>query len=132
MTNKIDTVLKAITDQIAGVLPSDTVKNPKLNIHYTTLVLSAHSYPMEDPQCSSQIHSSINAVTICPNQPNKPQNDKSEGEDREERRNPKNIDTTPPSPHDPSISFITKKNDDSHKEGPEYEASVMIEGLEVE
>nr|GEU66986.1 hypothetical protein [Tanacetum cinerariifolium] len=31
MTNKINTVLKAITDRIAGVLPSDTVKNPKLS-----------------------------------------------------------------------------------------------------
>ncbi|GKE21904.1 hypothetical protein Tco_1433416, partial [Tanacetum coccineum] len=30
MTNKINTVLKAITDRIAGTLPSDTVKNPKL------------------------------------------------------------------------------------------------------
>ncbi|GKA75768.1 hypothetical protein Tco_0782146, partial [Tanacetum coccineum] len=33
MTNKIDTVLKAITDQITGTLPSDTVKNPKLRTH---------------------------------------------------------------------------------------------------
>ncbi|GJT89737.1 hypothetical protein Tco_1078582 [Tanacetum coccineum] len=33
MTNKIDTVLKAITDRIAGTLPSDTVKNPKLGTH---------------------------------------------------------------------------------------------------
>ncbi|GKC67041.1 hypothetical protein Tco_1099639 [Tanacetum coccineum] len=31
MTNKIDTVLKAITGRIAGALPSDTVKNPKLS-----------------------------------------------------------------------------------------------------
>ncbi|GJR20921.1 MAK10-like protein [Tanacetum coccineum] len=31
MTNKIDTVLKFITNRIAGALPSDTVKNPKLN-----------------------------------------------------------------------------------------------------
>ncbi|GKA75641.1 hypothetical protein Tco_0782019 [Tanacetum coccineum] len=31
MTNKIDTVLKAITDRIAGALPSDTVKNLKLS-----------------------------------------------------------------------------------------------------
>ncbi|GKB42836.1 hypothetical protein Tco_0887778 [Tanacetum coccineum] len=30
MTNKIDAVLKAITDRIAGALPGDTVKNPKL------------------------------------------------------------------------------------------------------
>ncbi|GKC40822.1 hypothetical protein Tco_1053206 [Tanacetum coccineum] len=46
MTNKIDTVLKAITDRIAGTLPSDTVKNPKLS---TALVLSAYSYPIIDP-----------------------------------------------------------------------------------
>ncbi|GJW44441.1 hypothetical protein Tco_0073240 [Tanacetum coccineum] len=38
MTNKIDTVLKAITYQIAETLPSDTVKNPKLG---TRPVLSA-------------------------------------------------------------------------------------------
>ncbi|GJT18275.1 hypothetical protein Tco_0876981 [Tanacetum coccineum] len=48
MTNKIDTVLKAITDRITGTLPSDTVKNPKLNINSNTLVLSARSYQMED------------------------------------------------------------------------------------
>ncbi|GJR83581.1 hypothetical protein Tco_0154366 [Tanacetum coccineum] len=107
-TDKVG-VLKAITDRIAGALPSDMVKNPKLNVNSTTLVLSARSYPMEYPQCLSQIHSSINAVTICPKQPNKPQDDESEGEDREERSNPENIDTTPPSPHDPTISFITEK-----------------------
>ncbi|GJY75884.1 hypothetical protein Tco_0481000 [Tanacetum coccineum] len=33
MINKIDTVLKAITDRIACTLPSDTVKNPKLGTH---------------------------------------------------------------------------------------------------
>ncbi|GJT75486.1 MAK10-like protein [Tanacetum coccineum] len=33
MTNKIDIVLKAITDRITGTLPSDTVKNPKLGTH---------------------------------------------------------------------------------------------------
>ncbi|GKE57711.1 hypothetical protein Tco_1496896 [Tanacetum coccineum] len=32
MTNKIDTVLKEITNQLAGSLPSDTVKNPKLRM----------------------------------------------------------------------------------------------------
>ncbi|GKB63157.1 hypothetical protein Tco_0919343, partial [Tanacetum coccineum] len=46
MTNKINTVLKAITDQIAGTLPSDTVKNLKLGTHP---VSSAHSYPIIDP-----------------------------------------------------------------------------------
>ncbi|GJY57047.1 hypothetical protein Tco_0456162 [Tanacetum coccineum] len=55
------------TDE-AGVctLPSDTVKNPKLG---TYPVLSARSYPTIDPQCSSHIHSSINAIIIHPKQP---------------------------------------------------------------
>ncbi|GKA06090.1 MAK10-like protein [Tanacetum coccineum] len=59
MTNKIDTVLKAITDQIAGTLPSDTVKNPKLGTHP---VSSARSYPTIHPQCSSHLSNSINAI----------------------------------------------------------------------
>nr|GEU51761.1 ribonuclease H-like domain-containing protein [Tanacetum cinerariifolium] len=59
MTNKIDAVLKAITDQIAGALPSDTVKNPKLG---TSLVLSTRSYPTVYPQCSSHPSTSINAI----------------------------------------------------------------------
>ncbi|GJV52711.1 MAK10-like protein [Tanacetum coccineum] len=59
MTNKIDTVLKAITNRIAGTLPSDTVKNPKLETHP---VSSAHSYPSIDPYCSSHPSNSINAI----------------------------------------------------------------------
>ncbi|GKD73801.1 MAK10-like protein [Tanacetum coccineum] len=59
MTNKIDTVLKAITDQIAGTLPSNTIKNPKLGTHP---VSSARSYPTIDPQCSSYPSNSINAI----------------------------------------------------------------------
>ena len=31
MSSKIDTVLKAITSQLVGTLPSDTIKNPKLS-----------------------------------------------------------------------------------------------------
>ncbi|GJS27970.1 MAK10-like protein [Tanacetum coccineum] len=63
MTNKIDTVLKAITDRITGALPSDTVKNPKLNVNSTSPVLSARSYPTEDPSahvktCSKEINHS--------------------------------------------------------------------------
>ncbi|GJU48720.1 hypothetical protein Tco_1218275 [Tanacetum coccineum] len=57
MTHKIDTVLKAITNRIAGTLPSDTVKNLKLS---TSLVLSACSHPTDDPQCSTHVHGSIN------------------------------------------------------------------------
>ncbi|GJX02906.1 MAK10-like protein [Tanacetum coccineum] len=59
MINKINTVLKATTDRIAGALPSDTVKNPKLS---TSPVLSARSYPTIDPQCSSHPSTLINAI----------------------------------------------------------------------
>ncbi|GKA38746.1 MAK10-like protein [Tanacetum coccineum] len=65
MTNKIDTVLKAITYRMAGALPSDTVKNPKLNVNTTTSVLSARYYPTIDPQYSSHPSTSINAVKTC-------------------------------------------------------------------
>ncbi|GKC31797.1 hypothetical protein Tco_1039091 [Tanacetum coccineum] len=70
MTNKINTVLKAITDQITGTLPSDTVKNPKLGTHP---VWSARSYPIMDPQCLTQIHSSINTISqVEPPRPEEP------------------------------------------------------------
>ncbi|GJS14535.1 MAK10-like protein [Tanacetum coccineum] len=49
MTNKIDTVLKAITDRMVGALSSDTVKNPKLNVNSTSPVLSTRSYPIPQP-----------------------------------------------------------------------------------
>ncbi|GJS24899.1 hypothetical protein Tco_0453531 [Tanacetum coccineum] len=77
MTNKIDTVLEAITDRIAGTLPSDTVKNLKLG---TRPVSSARSYLNIDPQCSSHPSTSINAIKahfndaiIEPQQPEEPE-----------------------------------------------------------
>ncbi|GJW10376.1 hypothetical protein Tco_1576203 [Tanacetum coccineum] len=105
MTNKIDTVLKAITDRIAGTLPSDTVKNPKLS---TYPVLSARSYPTEDPQCSTQTHGSINAITIHTEQQSASYNNR-EKENKKEEDNPENIHVDPPTPPDPSVTFITKK-----------------------
>nr|GFA20135.1 zinc finger, CCHC-type [Tanacetum cinerariifolium] len=95
MTDKINTVLKAITDRITGALPSDTIKNTKLNVKSTSPVLSAHSYPMKDPQCSSRIHSLINAIVICLEQPNKSCDNKLK-EEKEEKGNPKNININPP------------------------------------
>ncbi|GJY73787.1 hypothetical protein Tco_0478218 [Tanacetum coccineum] len=87
MTNKIDTVLKAITDRITRALLSDTVKNPKLNDNSTSLVYSARSYLTEDPQCSAQIHSSINTINnMSPNsQSNPKQQAKEEGGEGEEK-----------------------------------------------
>ncbi|GJV00827.1 hypothetical protein Tco_1330097 [Tanacetum coccineum] len=102
MTNKIDTVLKAITDQIAGTLPSDTVKNPKLGTHP---ISSTRSYPTEDLQCSTYIHSSINAITIHPKQQSD-SHDRTEENEEEERGNSENHPDSP-IPPDPSISFIT-------------------------
>ncbi|GJU35090.1 hypothetical protein Tco_1183444 [Tanacetum coccineum] len=77
MTNKIDTFLTAINDRMARALPSDTVKNPKLNVNSIFLVLSARSYLMEDPQCSYHIYNSINAIKMCSRQTYDFQNDQS-------------------------------------------------------
>nr|GEU96723.1 hypothetical protein [Tanacetum cinerariifolium] len=65
MTNNIDTLLKAINDRMTIALPSDMVKSPKLNVKPTSLVSSARSYLMEDPQSSSRPFSSINVVKTC-------------------------------------------------------------------
>ncbi|GJS06475.1 hypothetical protein Tco_0363271 [Tanacetum coccineum] len=106
MTNKIDTVLKAITDRIAGALPSDTVKNLKLS---TSLVLSARSYPTMDPQCSTHVHYSINSITIHPKQQSDSHDDKTKENEEEEKVSLENIDVNPSTPPNPSVSFITKK-----------------------
>nr|GEV27050.1 ribonuclease H-like domain-containing protein [Tanacetum cinerariifolium] len=139
MTNKINIVLKAITDRIMRALSSDMVKNPNMNVNSTSLVLFARSYLTEDPQCSACIHSSINATIIYPKQPSKPhdgkpgenkiaktgttdedhhamvrvesEHKKSEEEEREEEGNTENINTDSPSQPDPSISFIIEKGD---------------------
>ncbi|GJY41590.1 hypothetical protein Tco_0428860, partial [Tanacetum coccineum] len=111
MTNKIDPVLNAINDRITRALPSDTVKNRKLNVKSTSL--SARSYPKEDPQCSSRIHES---------------GEKGE----EEKGDPGNINTDPPSPPDPSTLLIMKKCDDSFEEELEEDGSAVVGELEIE
>ncbi|GJW87780.1 hypothetical protein Tco_0163120 [Tanacetum coccineum] len=118
--------------QLKGALPRVTVKNPLLNVNSTSLVLSACSCPTEDPQCSTQIHSSINTITICPECPGKLQNSKPEEEEQEEKDNSENINTDPSLPPDPSISFINEKNDDSHKEEPEVGENARVGELEME
>ncbi|GKF20264.1 hypothetical protein Tco_0068902, partial [Tanacetum coccineum] len=84
MTNKIDIVLKATTDRIAGALPSDTVKNPKLS---TSLALSARSYPTRDPQCSTHVHGSINAVSIHSKKQSDSYDEKPKENEEEEKDN---------------------------------------------
>ncbi|GJT40126.1 hypothetical protein Tco_0939991 [Tanacetum coccineum] len=70
---------------MTGVLPSDTVKNLKLNVNTITLVLSARSYPNEDPQCLTHIYASINTITIHPKQQSDPHDDNPEGNEEEEK-----------------------------------------------
>nr|GEV69768.1 retrotransposon Orf1 [Tanacetum cinerariifolium] len=135
MTNKIVTVLKAITERRAGTLPSDTVKNPKLGTHP---VSSARSYPTMDPQCSTQIHSSINAITTHHKLQSDSHDDRTK-ENEEEERDILESHSNSSTPPDPSILFLTKKvlkfnslfkllglDDDSFKEEPK------AEGQEVE
>ncbi|GKC06603.1 MAK10-like protein [Tanacetum coccineum] len=56
MTNKIDKVLKAITDRIVGALPSDTVKNPRLsaspeaNISQASLLQTRMGIKLQQPE----------------------------------------------------------------------------------
>ncbi|GKE07421.1 hypothetical protein Tco_1399439, partial [Tanacetum coccineum] len=41
MTNKIDTVLKDITNRTTRALPSDTFKNSKLNVNSTSSLVGS-------------------------------------------------------------------------------------------
>ncbi|GKF46334.1 MAK10-like protein, partial [Tanacetum coccineum] len=47
---------------MTGLLPSDTVKNPKLNTNTTS---SARSHPAGDPQSSFNSFKSVNAIQMC-------------------------------------------------------------------
>ncbi|GKD67134.1 hypothetical protein Tco_1309242 [Tanacetum coccineum] len=99
MTNKIDTILKAITDRIAGELPSDTIKNPKLS---TSSVFSACSYPNEDPQCSTHVHGLTNTITIHPKQQNDSRDSMAKEEEREREGDPEDTKT---------IAYIEERRD---------------------
>nr|GEW75535.1 hypothetical protein [Tanacetum cinerariifolium] len=92
MTNRIDIVLKAITDRIARALPSDTVKNLKLNLTSTTFVLSSRSYPTKDLQCLTHTHSSINTITLHPKQQSNSRDSKAEEEEQKRKGNPEDTD----------------------------------------
>ncbi|GJY88453.1 hypothetical protein Tco_0503081 [Tanacetum coccineum] len=126
--------------------PHDTIfciENPKQAfVDYASSLLSACSYPTEDPQCSSCIHGSINTITICSKQPNKPHNDQpqdhdiiaeeSEEEGEEDKGDPRHINTDPPSPSDPSTLFIMEKYDDPCEEEFGEDEGAATRELEVE
>ncbi|GKF22320.1 hypothetical protein Tco_0074642, partial [Tanacetum coccineum] len=77
MANKIDTMLKAITDRIAGATP----------------VLSGRSYLTMDPQCSTHVHGSINTITIHPKQQNDSRDNIADEEEQEREGNPEDTNT---------------------------------------
>nr|GEU97351.1 retrovirus-related Pol polyprotein from transposon TNT 1-94 [Tanacetum cinerariifolium] len=93
------------TDEARGTLPSDTVKNPKPGTHP---VSSARSYPTMDPQCSTQIHRSINAITIHPKLQSNSRDDRTKENEEEKRDNPKSHSNSS-TPLDPSILFLTER-----------------------
>ncbi|GJX49139.1 putative reverse transcriptase domain-containing protein [Tanacetum coccineum] len=107
MTSKIDKILKAITDRIAGALPSNTVKNPKLS---TSPVLSACSYPNMDPQ-NAQTTSRFDQHSHKSFRENKanPYDEKAKDNEEEEKESLENIHVNPSIPPDLSVAFITKK-----------------------
>ncbi|GJX17374.1 putative reverse transcriptase domain-containing protein [Tanacetum coccineum] len=122
MTNKIDIVLKSITDKIAGTLPGDTIKNPKLGTHP---VSSARSYPTnkEEKKGSPENY---------PNSPTPPDPSISFITEKVLKFNSllESLGLVPPSPkaelvctkeEDSDVMFIEiiPKDDNSHKKEPE-------------
>ncbi|GKC24351.1 hypothetical protein Tco_1026501 [Tanacetum coccineum] len=105
----------------AGTLPTDFGQEPHNCAPPTSPVLAA-VFPTIDPQCSAQIQSSINGITIHPNQQGDSRDDKTEGNEEERKDSPGNIHYNSSTPPDPSVSFITEKSKgmtDSGKKEPE-------------
>ncbi|GJS16368.1 MAK10-like protein [Tanacetum coccineum] len=130
MTNKIDTVLKAITDRMTGMLPSDTVKNPKLNVNSTSLVSTRREGQPEKHRYQPSLppDPSVSFITekVC-------------------KLNSffKSLDLVPQSSDtefvctkgdDSDVMFIEiiNKNDDSHKEEPKVGENAGVGESEVE
>ncbi|GJW77885.1 hypothetical protein Tco_0139567 [Tanacetum coccineum] len=72
-------------------------------------VLSTRSYPTIDPQCSTHIHGSINAITINPKQQIDSHDDEPIESEEEKKDSQENTNTNPSASPDPSVSFITDK-----------------------
>ncbi|GKE77331.1 hypothetical protein Tco_1543451, partial [Tanacetum coccineum] len=128
-TNKIDIFLKAFNDRMMGSLPSDTVKNLKLDVgtiesdtaedNGRDTIVEVEKETEEGLDCSKPIIEEDESRDIKRNDPDdkacgetkvveEVKNESEESED-EEKDDPEYINTNPPSPPDPSISFITKK-----------------------
>ncbi|GJT06541.1 hypothetical protein Tco_0841003 [Tanacetum coccineum] len=100
MTNKINTVLKAITDRIAGALPSDTVKNLKLS----TSLQQSDSYDDKTKENEEEEKVSLENIDVNPSTPPNPS---------------VSFITKKSSNSIHSSNRSVKKYDDSHEEEPE-------------
>ncbi|GJT50284.1 hypothetical protein Tco_0976441 [Tanacetum coccineum] len=97
---KIKKIMRPSTiRKISGTLPSNTVKNPKLS---TSSVLSARSYPIEDPQCLTHVFGSVNTITIHPKQQNDSHDNMAEEEKQEREGDPEDTNT---------IAYIEERRD---------------------
>ncbi|GKA94749.1 hypothetical protein Tco_0816787 [Tanacetum coccineum] len=70
---------------------------------------SSRTDEARDPQCSAQIQSSINGITIHPKQQGDSRDDKTEGNEEERKDSLGNIHYNSSTPPDRSVSFITEK-----------------------
>ncbi|GKA28698.1 hypothetical protein Tco_0714943 [Tanacetum coccineum] len=127
MTNKINTVLKAITDRIAGTLPSDTQPNEPQNNELEREDREERSNPENiDTTLPAPHDPSISFITEKVHKLNSflessgwvPQSSDTE------------IVCTKEDDGEVMFIDIIRKNDDSLEEGPEDEGSATIEELE--
>ncbi|GKC51949.1 hypothetical protein Tco_1074694, partial [Tanacetum coccineum] len=129
MTNKIDIVLKAITDRIAGTLPNDTQPNEPQN----------DELEGEDREERSNLKN-IDTTLPAPHDPSisfiteKVRKLNSFLESSGWVRQSSDTETVCTKEDDGEVMFIEifRKNDDSRKEGPEDKGSATIEELKVE
>ncbi|GKB99735.1 hypothetical protein Tco_0985872 [Tanacetum coccineum] len=108
------------TDEAGGTLPSDMVKNPKLGTHPVSF---ARSYLTMDPQCLTQIHISINAITIHPKQQSNSYYRIEENEE-EERGSSENHPDSPTHPIHQFHSMTVPTGRDSKQECKKWNISI--------
>ncbi|GKB74606.1 hypothetical protein Tco_0936018 [Tanacetum coccineum] len=114
MTNKINTVLKAITDRIAGALPRDTVKNPKGGCGAEGEEVpdgrSLGAFGVEVARQSGLAGFKNAGEALNNTEDTSPSLVCSAKENEEEEKDsPKNIHANPSTPPDPLVLFIIEK-----------------------
>ncbi|GKB03940.1 hypothetical protein Tco_0832083 [Tanacetum coccineum] len=139
MTNKIDTVLKVITDQIAGALPSHMVKNPKLSAS----LKQSDSYDEKAKENKEEEKNIPENIHVNPSIPldssvafitEKVLKFNSFFESLRLVPQSSDIEVVCTKGDDVEVMFIKliRKNDDSSEEEPEEEGSTTTEGVGAE